>query len=140
VRAVRGRHFAIAAAAGLAAAAVGGFAWAAIPGDGGLIQGCYDSGGNVKVVAALPCPKGYTPLAWNQTGAPGPQGIQGPKGDQGEDGAPGPGVKTIAGRVDANGTVMAGTGFSVDHPEPGFYLLTFPAGVRTADRDVRGLE
>ena len=35
-------------------------------GGGGVIQGCYDSGGNVKVVAALPCPKGYTALQWNQ--------------------------------------------------------------------------
>jgi hypothetical protein len=31
-------------------------------GDGGVIQACYDSGGNVKVVPALPCPKGYTTL------------------------------------------------------------------------------
>jgi hypothetical protein len=48
----------------------GGVAWAAI-GDGGVIQGCYDSGGNVKVVAALPCPRGYTPFQWNQQGPPG---------------------------------------------------------------------
>jgi hypothetical protein len=60
-------------------ALAGGIAWAAI-GDGGVIQGCYDSGGNVKVVAALPCPKGYTPFQWNQ---------QGPKGDPGQQGPPG---------------------------------------------------
>jgi hypothetical protein len=41
----------------------GGMAWAAtIPGDAGVIQACADSGGNVKVVPALPCPKGYTAL------------------------------------------------------------------------------
>jgi hypothetical protein len=101
---VRGRHFVIAAAVGLAAAVVGGFAWAAIPGDGGLIQGCYDSGGNVKVVAALPCPKGYTPLAWNQSGTPGPQGIQGPKGDQGDRGEQGlPGADGQDGALGAPG-------------------------------------
>jgi Collagen triple helix repeat (20 copies) len=78
---------------------VSGVAWAAI-GDGGLIQGCYDSGGNLKVVGGLPCPKGYTPLAWNQTGPQGPQGVQGPqgiqglKGDKGDAGEKGdPGVK-----------------------------------------------
>ena len=81
----------IAAALGGAIAIVlaGGVAWAAI-GDGGVIQGCYDSGGNLKVVAALPCPKGYTPLPWNQQGPPGtpgaiggtgPAGVKGDKGD-----------------------------------------------------------
>lgn len=41
-----------------------------IPGANGVIQGCYDSGGNVKVVAALPCPKGYTAFSfYSQSGA-----------------------------------------------------------------------
>jgi microcystin-dependent protein len=80
----------------LAASAVaGGVAWASIPGDGGVIQGCYDSGGNVKVVEALPCPRGYTPLQWNQRGEPGPPvtpgqpgtpGMNGTNGVDGEDG------------------------------------------------------
>ncbi len=56
-------------------------------GGGGVIQGCYDSGGNVKVVAALPCPKGYTALQWNQTG---PTGGTGPTGASGATGATGP--------------------------------------------------
>lgn len=71
----------------------GGIAWASIPGDGGVIQGCYDAGGNLKVVAALPCPKGYTALQWNQQGPQGLQGlqgIQGPKGDKGDTGGQGP--------------------------------------------------
>ncbi len=48
----------IAAGLGAVAATVlaGGVAWAAIP-EGGVIQGCYDSGGNLKVVASLPCPR-----------------------------------------------------------------------------------
>jgi hypothetical protein len=79
------RRDVIAALAGAAVCMVlaGGVAWAAIPGPGGVIQGCYDSGGNVKVVESLPCPKNYTAFQWNQ------QGLPGPKGDRGDDGADG---------------------------------------------------
>jgi hypothetical protein len=31
-------------------------------GDSGVIQACYNNGGNVKVVSALPCPRGYRAL------------------------------------------------------------------------------
>ena len=71
----------------LAAMVAGGIAWAAIPGPGGVIQGCYDGGGNLKVVNALPCPKGYTSLPWNQQGV---NGVKGDKGDKGDPGGPGP--------------------------------------------------
>jgi len=71
----------------IAIAATGSIGWAAIPGAGGVIQGCYDSGGNLKVVQALPCPKGFTALQWNQQGV---QGLPGPKGDKGDPGAVGP--------------------------------------------------
>jgi hypothetical protein len=67
----------------LATALAGSVALAAIPGPGGVIQGCYDSGGNLKVVEALSCPKNYTALRWNQ------QGIQGLPGADGEDGTDG---------------------------------------------------
>src|SRR6476659_6031959 len=50
---------------------------ATMPAESGVILACYDSGGNVKIVGAFPCPKGYTPLQWNQ---------QGPKGDPGPQG------------------------------------------------------
>ena len=49
-----------------------GYALGAIPGTGGVIQGCYDSRGNLTVVNALPCPKSSTALSWNQTGPAGP--------------------------------------------------------------------
>jgi hypothetical protein len=99
------RRDALAAAVGVTAATAlaGGIAWAAIPGDGGVIQGCYDSGGNVKVVAALPCPKGYTPLAWSQ---------QGPKGDKGEQGDPG--NLALAGRSCPSGSFLTGFDSSGD--------------------------
>ena len=47
---------------------------ASIPGGDGMIHGCYDSGGTVKVIdtsKTASCPKSYTALNWNQTG---PQG------------------------------------------------------------------
>ena len=80
----------LAAAAGALVAGVlaGGIAWAAIP-EGGVIQGCYDAGGNLKVVAALPCPKGYTALQWNQQGIQGTPGTNGTNGTDGEDGTDG---------------------------------------------------
>jgi hypothetical protein len=72
------RDFVAAAAGALAASALaGGVAWAAIPDSDGVIQGCYNSGGNLKVVSELPCPKGWTSLPWNQ---------EGPKGDPGTNG------------------------------------------------------
>ncbi|MGH3129046.1 MAG: hypothetical protein ACRDPX_14085 [Gaiellaceae bacterium] len=79
----------------VATVSAGGIAWSAIP-EGGVIQGCYDGGGNLKVVSALPCPRAHTELQWNQQGPKGdkgdtgPQGTQGPQGEQGAQGAQGP--------------------------------------------------
>ena len=43
--------------------ALGGVAYAAIPNDSGVIYGCYDSGGNLKVIqSGQSCGKGYTSL------------------------------------------------------------------------------
>src|SRR5262245_47054936 len=72
------RDLVAAAAGALAASALaGGVAWAAIPDSGGVIQGCYNNGGNLKVVPELPCPKGWTSLPWNQEGAKGEPGTDG---------------------------------------------------------------
>ena len=111
------RRIVITGAAALALVAGGTAAGAAIadgPVSNGVIQGCYDSGGNVKVLIAgeTTCPKGYTPLNWNQTG---PQGPAGPTGATGAAGPTGP-VGT-AGPVGATGpagpTGAAGTGAAV---------------------------
>jgi hypothetical protein len=64
----------------LTAAIVGGAIATALAGTvasgasetGGVIQGCYSSGGSLKIVEALPCPQGQTPLTWNRQGNPGP--------------------------------------------------------------------
>ena len=87
----------IAALVGAVAATIvaGGVALAAIPGPDGVIQGCYDSGGNVKVVAALPCPRNYTPFQWHQQGPPGTPGAPGANGSDGADGVS-PSVTALA--------------------------------------------
>jgi hypothetical protein len=67
---------AVVAAAVLAGGAPYG-AVSSIPDSAGVIHGCYDSGGNVKVIdtsVTTTCPKGYTSLNWNQQG---PRGLQG---------------------------------------------------------------
>jgi hypothetical protein len=91
----------VAAAVGALVATVlaGGIAWAAIPGDGGVIQGCYlKIGGILRVVDTAKgqrCTALEVPLSWNQTGQPGPQGLpgaagqQGPQGEKGDNGDPG---------------------------------------------------
>jgi hypothetical protein len=58
----------------------------------GVIQGCYDSGGNLKVQLAgqTSCDKGYTSLTWNQTGPQGATGLTGPAGAVGATGPQGP--------------------------------------------------
>jgi hypothetical protein len=61
-----------------------------IPGPSGVISGCYDSGGNLKIVdSSAPCPKGYTALPWSQQGAQGPKGDTGPAGPAGPQGPKG---------------------------------------------------
>ena len=87
--------------AGISAAAAtvligGGIATAAAADSGpvngaGQVQGCYDSGGNLKVIVpgATACAKGYTSLDWNQTGPEGATGPAGPVGATGATGATG---------------------------------------------------
>jgi hypothetical protein len=87
---------AVAVVAGCAGVAIA-YAAGGTPGAGGVIQGCYDSGGNLRVVASLPCPKGTTGLAWNQSG------VKGDKGDTGATGAPGP--AGAAGATGATGPI-----------------------------------
>lgn len=73
----------ISAGAALALVTVGTAAGAAIAGpvDGsGVIHGCYDSGGNVRIIdtSAPSCPKGWTSLNWSQQGPAGAMGPAGP--------------------------------------------------------------
>jgi hypothetical protein len=101
----------------LAAALVGGVAWATIPDAAGVINGCYrtsldDQKGQLRVVDDPDsCRSNETPIRWNQegpkgaAGAQGIQGVQGPKGDAGSTGSQGPkGDKGDSGAAGTNGT------------------------------------
>lgn len=79
-------------AAGIAAIAVGGVAYGAIPGADGKIRGCYqaDPAGSSGVLKNLyvvdesdRCPPGTQELPWNQQGPIGPTGATGPTGADG---------------------------------------------------------
>jgi hypothetical protein len=39
-----------------------------------------------------------------------------------------PGVPTVSGAVNANGTVAWGAGFTISHPGAGHYIVNYPAG------------
>lgn len=74
-----------------------GFAVAAIPGAGGVIHACYQTGGTsgspgaVRIIddANSSCQAGEQAIAWNQTGPQGPAGPQGAAGPQGPQGPAG---------------------------------------------------
>jgi hypothetical protein len=74
-----------------AALLVGGIAWAAIPGEGGVISACYGKvGGVVRVIDTAKrekCVAGLeVPLSWNQQGPKGDPGTPGAAGKDGTDG------------------------------------------------------
>lgn len=86
--------------------ASGAAAYAMIPAPDGVISGCYDKHGNLRVIdpAQETCDRNETALRWNQSGPIGPRGIPGltgpagPGGPTGSQGATGP-----AGPVGATG-------------------------------------
>jgi hypothetical protein len=83
------RKLALGLIGGVAALALGSFAWAAIPDGGGVIHGCYDKhSGAIRVYdGSTNQPSGCTvkeaALDWNQRG---PQGVPGPQGAKGDTG------------------------------------------------------
>ena len=98
--------FGATAGAVAAFAVAGGIAWAAIPGAGGVINGCYQKNeGQLRVIdpGAESCRSSEVAIAWNQ------QGVKGEKGDKGEAGTPGK-----DGRDGLNGT-----GVTVEPEAPG---------------------
>ena len=75
----------------IASMLVGGLAWAAIPGAGGVIQGCYkEQNGQLRLVeSATACNPSELPINWNQVGPTGPTGPSGPSGPSGPTGSSG---------------------------------------------------
>jgi len=132
------RGFALGAAAALALG-VAGIAMGAIPNpQDGKVYACYDNGGALRVIdyPTQQCPKGYTPLSWNQQGpkgdagaqgiqgiqgVPGVAGAQGPQGVPGPQGPPGP--HTLVGIPCMKGSNSGSTAASVD-PTTGLITLT----------------
>jgi len=91
---MRRTRWVVAALASTGALVGGGVVYAAIPGAGGVINGCYNATtGVLRVVDdGTPCRTGENAISWNQVGPPGPPGPQGPQGSQGprgEQGIPG---------------------------------------------------
>lgn len=85
----------VVAGAAVAIVLAGGVAVAAIPGDGGVIQGCYTKvGGLLRVIDTAKGQKCHSsleiPISWSQKGQQGAQGIQGPAGQNGAPGERGP--------------------------------------------------
>ncbi|HUC34701.1 MAG TPA: hypothetical protein VMR48_03305, partial [Gaiellaceae bacterium] len=84
----------------IAAVAVAGAAYAAIPDGNGVIHACRKlEGGALRAVAkASACRSGERALAWNQRGqrgATGPAGPTGATGAQGPQGPPGPALASF---------------------------------------------
>src|SRR5438067_9019682 len=70
----------------IATVLAGGIAWAAIPGAGGVINGCYQKNeGQLRVIdpGNDSCRRSEVAIVWNE------QGVSGDKGEQGDPGAPG---------------------------------------------------
>jgi hypothetical protein len=93
--------------------ALGGVAYATIPGSDGVIHGCYlNKNGTLRVIdpgAGQKCSGFETAVQWNQTGPRGLQGLQGSPGaagPAGPAGPTGPGVSYWF-RTDSTGHVVA---------------------------------
>ena len=115
-----------------------GIAFAAIPGSNGVIQGCYDRDGDLKVVDALPCPKHWTPLQWNQQGIQGIQGVKGDQGIQGDKGDTGPAGVSAAytnygGSLEDIGEGLTQTVSSVTLPVGSYTLMGTPYVISGSD-------
>ena len=77
--------------------AAAGVAYAAIPGDDGVIHGCYNTGSNpsgqlrvIDPATGAKCSKNEYALSFNQQGPKGDRGEVGPQGPKGDTGATGP--------------------------------------------------
>ena len=88
-------------------AIAGGVAYATIPDSGGVIHGCYNNAGHLRVIqSGQSCRKHEETLNWNQKGKPGPAGPAGNQGPAGPAGAQGPagGARGPAGPVGPAGS------------------------------------
>jgi hypothetical protein len=109
-----GRRGVVAAVLVVAAAAVGGIAYASIPDSNGVIHGCYrpTTGNLIVATSGKGCEDGWTPLDWNQTGPTGLAGPTGPTGVTGATGRTGPtGPTGVTGATGVAGPVHQVAGY-----------------------------
>jgi hypothetical protein len=115
----------------------GGFAYAAIPDEAGVIHGCYrtstdDQKGQLRVVeSAASCRSNELPIEWNVTGAPG---AQGPAGEDGADGADGT-SPTVSQLGPGNGQCDNGGAAITDAAGTTAYVCSGANGQAGADGD-----
>ena len=91
-RSRRGTAIAVAVSA-MGVAGFGAVAFAAIPGEDGVIYACYTrSGGSVRVIdsSVTNCKSNETAISWNKEGPAGPVGADGAAGPAGPQGPAGP--------------------------------------------------
>ena len=88
----RKKKLVVGAAIGTAVTLSAAVGFAQVPGQDGVIRGCYDvKTGVLRVVASgALCGKGENALEWKQRGEPGAAGPQGAAGAQGQPGPAGP--------------------------------------------------
>lgn len=107
-------------------------------GDGvvdGIIHSCvHNVNGRIRIVGAdAQCDPNESALDWNavgpqgEQGPPGPQGEPGPAGPAGPPGPQGPAGPALArsGVVGRDGSILAGSGFTVQKLGTGSYRITF---------------
>src|SRR2546421_649541 len=125
---MRKRDLLSAATGSLAAFAVApGIAWAAIPGAGGVINGCYQKNeGQLRVIdpGTDNCRPSEISIAWNEQGVKGEKGEKGVKGDKGDKGDKGEtgdaGAAGAAGKDGRDGlNGLNGTSVTVETEAPG---------------------
>lgn len=142
----------ISAAFGLAAV-TGGIAYASIPDASHTFTACMlKNVGTLRLIdtslsAGNPlghCTAIETQISWNATaqqglpgvaGPPGPKGDAGPQGPEGPKGDPGSGSPLLA-NVSLHGDLVSGNATSIDHPQDGFYIVSFPREVDTCVPEV----
>lgn len=127
--------------------ALGGAAWAAIPGPEGIIHGCYNKRtGALRVIdtaAHGKCKRGESELNWMEVGPPGPRGGGGQRGPRGEKGPPG--TSGTNGGLSAAYTASESAAVPLSAAQAKVLTLELPAGdyavtasVEIANEDAKG--
>ena len=123
-------RLALGAIVGIGTLGAAGIAVAGIPGQDGIISGCYNNtNGGLRLIdrsSGDACKTGETAIQWNEAGPQGPSGPAGPVGPQGPagpQGLPGP-----AGPEGASGYEVVRANGETDAADSKAQAATCPAG------------